>query len=122
MAIAIVNPATGKVLQTYNPMSPEIVAETVARSQVAFEEYQFTSLTQRSAWLTQAAEILETESSHWGKLITLEMGKTLKSAIAEVEKSASVCRYYATHAQEFWGTMRSPPMLSLAFCAINPWG
>ena len=122
MAIATVNPATGKVLQTYHPMSPEIVAETVARSQVAFEEYQFTSLTQRSAWLTQAAEILETESSHWGKLITLEMGKTLKSAIAEVEKSASVCRYYATHAQEFLGDYAIATDAQSSFLRYQPLG
>lgn len=101
MAIATINPTTGQILQTYSPMTGEMVAEIVDRSQTAFEQYRTTDLTQRSAWLHQMAEILETERSHWGKLITLEMGKTLKSAIAEVEKSALVCRYYATHAHKF---------------------
>jgi len=101
MAIATINPTTGQILQTYSPMTGEMVAEIVDRSQAAFEQYRTTDLTQRSAWLHQMAEILETERSHWGKLITLEMGKTLKSAIAEVEKSALVCRYYATHAHKF---------------------
>ncbi len=122
MAIATVNPTTFEVLQTYSPMAGELVSEIVDRSQAAFQTYQTTSLTQRSAWLNQTAEILETESHHWGKLITLEMGKTLKSAIAEVEKSALVCRYYATHAHEFLGDYAIATDAQSSFLRYQPLG
>lgn len=122
MAIATVNPTTGEVLQTYSPMTGKMVSEIVARSQAAFEEYQSTSLAQRSIWLNNAAEILETERSHWGKLITLEMGKTLKSAIAEVEKSALVCRYYATHADKFLGDYAIATDAQSSFLRYQPLG
>lgn len=122
MAIATVNPATGEVLQTYSPMTREMVEKIVERSQAAFEQYQTTTLAQRSAWLHRAAEILETERHHWGKLITLEMGKTLKSAIAEVEKSALVCRYYATHAHEFLGDYAIATDAQTSFLRYQPLG
>jgi succinate-semialdehyde dehydrogenase / glutarate-semialdehyde dehydrogenase len=122
MAIATVNPTTSEVLQTYSPMTREMVSEIVDRSQAAFEQYRDTTITQRSAWLNQVAEILETERHHWGKLITLEMGKTLKSAIAEVEKSALVCRYYATHAEKFLGDEAIATDAQSSFLRYQPLG
>jgi tetratricopeptide (TPR) repeat protein len=49
----------------------------------------------------QAADILESEKESLGKLMTLEMGKTLRSAIDEAVKCAWGCRYYAENAERF---------------------
>lgn len=51
--------------------------------------------------MSRAGEILENEKENLGKLMTTEMGKTLKSAIAEAAKCAWVCRYYAENAERF---------------------
>jgi len=63
------------------------------------------------------AEILEREKEQFGKLITLEMGKPVKGAIAEVEKCAVVCRYYAEHAAEFLADVPVSTDASIALSA-----
>lgn len=122
MAIATVNPATGEVLQTFSPMSEEMVQGLLDRSHTAFQQYRWTDLTQRSTWLHKTAQILEDEKIHWGKLITLEMGKTLKSAIAEVEKSALVCRYYAEHGAKFLADTSIDTKAQSSFLRYQPLG
>ncbi|MGC1309916.1 MAG: NAD-dependent succinate-semialdehyde dehydrogenase [Phormidesmis sp.] len=101
MVIASINPATGKQIQAYPPLSPAQIEQSLALSQSTFLSYRQTSFSQRSQWLHRAAEILTERKEAFGKLMTLEMGKPLKSAIAEAEKCAWVCRYYADHAADF---------------------
>jgi succinate-semialdehyde dehydrogenase/glutarate-semialdehyde dehydrogenase len=50
--------------------------------------------------MMKAAEILERDRERFGRLMTLEMGKPLKAAIAEAVKCATACRYYAEHAEK----------------------
>ena len=49
----------------------------------------------------RAAEILEKEKDECARLMTLEMGKPLKAAVAEALKCATGCRYYAENAEKF---------------------
>lgn len=100
MAIATINPTTGETLKTFEPLTATEIETKLAQAQKAFDQYRKTEITQRSVWLQVAAEILERDKEKLGKLITLEMGKPLKGAIAEIEKCASGCRYYAEHAAE----------------------
>jgi succinate-semialdehyde dehydrogenase / glutarate-semialdehyde dehydrogenase len=101
MPIQTVNPATGEVLETFDALTPAQVEEKLARADRAFRAYRKTSFDQRRAWMRRAAEILEAEKEDFGRLMTTEMGKTLKSAIAEAEKCAWACRYYVDHAERF---------------------
>lgn len=101
MGIATINPATGEVIKVFEALSDTEIADKLDQAQLAFEQYRQTSFEQRSRWLNQAADILDAEKQHFGELMTLEMGKTLKSAIAEVEKCAWVCRFYAARGAEF---------------------
>jgi len=101
MGIATVNPATGEVVKTFEALSDAEIDSKVAIAQAAFLQYRQASFEQRSQWLQSAAAILEADKNRLGALITLEMGKTLKAAIAEVEKCAAVCRYYAENGKKF---------------------
>jgi len=101
MAIATVNPATGEVVKTFEQLSDAQIEEKVARAAATFATYRKTSITERAEKMLRAADILEKEKEALGRLMTLEMGKTLQSAIDEAVKCASGCRYYAEHAARF---------------------
>ncbi|MEN9203228.1 MAG: NAD-dependent succinate-semialdehyde dehydrogenase [Thermostichus sp. DG02_1_bins_55] len=95
------NPATGEVLGCYPVFDSQKIQTCITQAQERFQEYRWIPFAQRAVWMRRVAEILEENKAEFGRLITLEMGKTLASAIAEVEKSAWVCRYYAETAEGF---------------------
>jgi succinate-semialdehyde dehydrogenase / glutarate-semialdehyde dehydrogenase len=101
MAIASVNPATGDLLQTFPALTDRQIEQNLSQAERAFGDYRRTTFSQRAAWLQNVATQLEQNRHQYGMLLTQEMGKPITEAIAEVEKSALVCRYYAEHAQGF---------------------
>src|SRR5712691_8950306 len=103
MAIASVNPANGKVLKTFEALSDPQVDAKIGRAAGVFASFQRLPFTQRGRWMMKAAEILENEKEELGRLMTMEMGKPLRSAIEEAVKCAWACRYYAENAERFLG-------------------
>lgn len=101
MAIATINPATGETLATFTSLNEAEIATKIAIAQSTYQEYRQTTFAQRSQWLKNAADILEQDCDKFAQTMTQEMGKTFKSAIAEVKKCALVCRFYAEKAEEF---------------------
>ena len=97
MAIATTNPTTGEVVKTFDALSESELDDRLERAAVAFRSYRRTSYEQRAGWLRAAADLLEAEAQSTAELMTLEMGKTVKAARAEVLKCATACRYYAEH-------------------------
>jgi len=101
MAIATINPATGEVVKRFDALTDAQVDDKITRAAAAFQCFRKTPFADRARWMINAAEILESEKEAIGRLMTLEMGKTLPSAIAEAEKCAATCRYYAENAARF---------------------
>jgi succinate-semialdehyde dehydrogenase / glutarate-semialdehyde dehydrogenase len=101
MAIATINPATGEVVKTFTALTDTQVDEKIAKAANVFQSFRKTSFADRARWMTRAGDILDAEKAELGRIMTLEMGKTLGSAIAEAEKCAGGCRYYAEHAANF---------------------
>src|SRR5213596_2422515 len=101
MAIASINPATGQVLKTFEPLSDSQIEKKLQLAADTFSKFRKLSFSERGRMMARAGEILETEKETLGRLMTTEMGKTLKSAIAEAAKCAWVCRYYAESAERF---------------------
>lgn len=101
MTIESRNPATGVVDQQFTAMDTASVTLAIDRAERAFIDFRRTSFDQRKRWLERAADILDEEAPRLARLATLEMGKTLESAVAEVRKCAKGARYYAQHAEEF---------------------
>jgi succinate-semialdehyde dehydrogenase/glutarate-semialdehyde dehydrogenase len=101
MAIASVNPATGEVLRIFEHHTSEQVNQKLELAKNTFSSYQRTSFKERAEWMRRASKILDDEKEEFGRLMTIEMGKPLTSAIAEASKCAWVCRYYAEHAEKF---------------------
>src|SRR3954453_8139965 len=101
MPIATINPVTGEVVKKFDALPPEQIDAAIGRSADAFRALWATSFEQRAGWMRAAADLLETEQDELGALLTLEMGKTLSAAKAEVVKCAKACRYYAEHAERY---------------------
>jgi succinate-semialdehyde dehydrogenase / glutarate-semialdehyde dehydrogenase len=99
VSIATTNPATGKVVKTFDPYSAQRVDECLDRAVAGFERHRKTSFADRTRAMTRAAEILEMESAELGALMTLEMGKPFKAGVEEARKCATACRYYAANAE-----------------------
>ncbi len=122
MAIATINPATGKTFRTFEPLNDAEITAKLDLANQAFEQYRKTSFLTRSQWLQKAADILEQDKAEFAKLMTLEMGKPFKAAIAEVEKCAVVCRYYAEHAPGFLADVSVKTDASQSFVRYQPMG
>jgi len=99
MAIATINPATGELVRTFEELSDKQVEDKIALACTAFAAHRKTSFSDRAAKMLRAAEILEKEKETFGRTMTLEMGKTYRSAVAEAAKCATGCRYYAENAE-----------------------
>ena len=122
MAIATINPATGETLKTFTPLTDAEIETKLALAQSTFEQYRNTSFEQRSQWLNRAADILEKDSLKFAQIMTMEMGKTLQSAIAEAEKCAKVCRYYAERGAEFLADVIIESDANKSYIAYQPLG
>ena len=101
MPIATINPATGETVRTFDALSESDVAARLERAARAFQQWRVTPIGERAAIVARAGEILEKDKDRYGRLMTLEMGKPLKSAVEEAAKCALACRYYAEHASAF---------------------
>lgn len=101
MSIASVNPATGELLRSFAATTPAAIEAIVARAAEIFPVWRAMPIEQRAEPMRRAAEVLENDKHRFGETMTLEMGKPIGAAIAEVEKCAWVCRYYAEHAEAF---------------------
>jgi succinate-semialdehyde dehydrogenase / glutarate-semialdehyde dehydrogenase len=101
MAIATINPATGEVLETFEPLTAAQIEQKLQLATSAFKAYRRTSFAERASKMVRVAEILEKEKDDCARLMTLEMGKPLKAAVGEALKCASGCRYYAENAERF---------------------
>jgi succinate-semialdehyde dehydrogenase / glutarate-semialdehyde dehydrogenase len=95
MGIASVNPATGETIKTFRPLSDSEIERKLQCAVEAFRVNRARSFAERAKRLQRAADILERDAGKYGRMMTLEMGKPIGAAIAEVKKCATACRYYA---------------------------
>jgi succinate-semialdehyde dehydrogenase / glutarate-semialdehyde dehydrogenase len=100
MAIATINPATGETLQTFQPLSSAEIEEKLQLAVSTFRAERKTPFAERARRMLKAAEILDRDKEKFAHLMTLEMGKPYKAAVAEAVKCTTACRYYAENAEK----------------------
>jgi succinate-semialdehyde dehydrogenase/glutarate-semialdehyde dehydrogenase len=122
VTIASVNPATGVRLRLFEALSEAQIEQRLALATRAFPLWRETPMAERAACLRRAADLLEGEKTRWGELMTLEMGKPIGAAVAEAEKCALGCRYYAEHASEFLADEAAATDASRSFVRYEPLG
>ena len=122
MPIATTNPASGETLKAFDALTDGELESRLELAARAFTRHRTTSFADRSAAMHRAADILESEKSEFARLMTLEMGKPIAAAIAEVEKCALGCRYYADNAAAFLADMQLPADKGEARVIFQPIG
>jgi succinate-semialdehyde dehydrogenase / glutarate-semialdehyde dehydrogenase len=122
MAIATINPATGQTIKTFEALTDAQVDQKIQRAVEAFPKFSKLSFADRGRMMLRAAEILESEKNSLAQLMTLEMGKTLRSAVDEAVKCAWVCRYYAENAERFLADELVETPASRSFIRYQPMG
>ena len=100
MAIASIDPRTGETRAKYQPLDLATLERKLDLAANAFQSLRRSSFSARKLVLLRAAELLESEKESLGRMMTEEMGKTLVSAEAEVEKCARACRHYAEYGEQ----------------------
>ncbi|KMO72216.1 NADP-dependent succinic semialdehyde dehydrogenase [Mycolicibacterium chubuense] len=101
MAIETVNPATGEIVESFEPHDSAEVERRIAQAFAAAQTLRDTNYAQRAQWMHATADILEGEVDRAAAMITLEMGKPIAQSRAEVLKCAKNIRFYADNAESF---------------------
>src|SRR6059058_1606081 len=101
MPIASINPATGEKLKEFSPFGDAEIEKRLSRAEKAFRKYRRTTFIERSELLHAATELLFQEKEKFAEIVTLEMGKLFRDSVAEIEKCARGCRFYAENGERF---------------------
>ncbi len=122
MAIESKNPATGELIQRYEQTDTDSLSHILDRAHDAFRSWKQTSFSHRAEMLRKAASILRSESESSGRLMAQEMGKPRAQGIAEAEKCAWVCEYYADNAESFLEDVPVETDADRSYVAFQPLG
>src|SRR5258708_26476683 len=122
MAIATINPATGKTLKIFEPLTDREIERKISIAAELFQKFKNWSFAERAKGRRKAADILKAEKSELAALMTTEMGKTLRSAVDEAVKCAWACRYYADNAERFLADEVIETTATQSFVRYQPMG
>jgi succinate-semialdehyde dehydrogenase/glutarate-semialdehyde dehydrogenase len=101
MAMQSINPATGALVATFDEMPPDEVALAIQRAHEAFLQWRRRGFSERAVLLRTAGRILREWARELARMMAEEMGKPVTEGVAEAQKCAWACDYFAEHAEEF---------------------
>ncbi len=122
MKINSINPATGELLKSFDPLTTAQIDEKLEVAANAFIGYRHMTFSERAKRMAKAAELLEAGKEQYGRLMTLEMGKPLKAAMDEAAKCAWACRYYVENAERFLADEEIQTNASRSYIHYQPIG
>src|SRR3954449_1561876 len=98
---AVIDPATGETLKTYDTISDDDLQGAIGRAAGAHRAWgRETTVEQRAAVIARVGELYEKRKQEFGEIIVREMGKPIEQAVGEVEFSAAIYQYYADNAAD----------------------
>jgi succinate-semialdehyde dehydrogenase / glutarate-semialdehyde dehydrogenase len=122
MTIESINPATGEKIKSYTLHTEKEVSDKINTTHNAWLFWKDSTFEERTRLLTNMAEVLTSRKAELAKLMALEMGKPVTQGLAEVDKCASVCTYYAEHAKGHLADMPVETEATKSFVAFKPIG
>src|SRR5437016_3181913 len=120
--IETVNPANGKVLRRFRASTRTDVEKSVEKARKAFEKWRELSPAKRGEFLQRAARILRSRKDQLGRIMTLEMGKTIKESVPEVAKCAWALEYFAENGPKFLNPEAAKTDATDSYVAFEPLG
>jgi len=122
MAYQSVNPNDGKLLKSFDEMTPVALEKALVAAQSCFQSWKQKSFAERAVVLNKAAALLRARVDEFARLETLEMGKRIDEARNEVTFSADILEYYAQHAEAFLAPTKLNPKAGEAHMESSPLG
>ncbi|MGO4822270.1 MULTISPECIES: NAD-dependent succinate-semialdehyde dehydrogenase [unclassified Flavobacterium] len=122
MPIQTTNPATNKIVKSFDEMTDKEVESAIEKSHATFKEWKTTDYSTRSKVLNKAASIMRKRKDELASLITLEMGKIFSQAQSEIDLSANILDYYAENGEAFLADEKLSPDSGEAFIRSSPIG
>ncbi|MGB4398613.1 MAG: NAD-dependent succinate-semialdehyde dehydrogenase [Daejeonella sp.] len=122
MIIDSINPFNGTIIKSYETHTINEVNKIISSSYSAWQDWSNTSFSERANCLNNAALILRERKAELAKLMALEMGKPFKGGLAEIEKCADCCEYYAVNGAEFLKDEPVNTEASKSFITYQPLG
>ena len=120
--IETINPATGKILATYENSNLEEVSRKVKAAREAFTKWKKLDVAERAEYMRRLGRVMRKNREEYARLVTEEMGKPIRQSLAEIEKCAWVCDYYAERAEVFLRDEIIPTEFRKSFVSFEPLG
>ena len=105
--IQAVNPATGEVIASFDAFGADEVGMALADAHDAFLEWRDRPITERAVPMRALASLLRERADRYARLATLEMGKPINEAKAEIEKCAFGAEHFALNASRYLADLRA---------------
>ena len=122
MAIQAINPTNGEPLAAYEEMSSREMQDVIAKAHKAYLGWRTTGFHERASVMGRAAEVLRRGAPNQARLMAEEMGKPIRDGLAEVQKCAAACDYYAENAERFLAPEPVRTEAQRSFVTFNPLG
>ncbi|AFL98292.1 NAD-dependent succinate-semialdehyde dehydrogenase [Ornithobacterium rhinotracheale] len=117
-----INPFTQETIYEHAELSEAEIIEKIESANVAQPAWNNISLKKRKKIFKKLAEVLEENAYEWGRTISEEMGKPITQSIAEINKCAWVCRYYASNAQKLLKSKHTKTEAQKSYVRYDPLG
>ncbi len=122
MSIQTINPATEEIIATFEPYNTSQVEEALSQAHTAFKQWRETSFDERRTHLKHVASYLRENKARYALVITVEMGKPIAEAEAEIEKCAWNCEHYADNAERILADERVRTNATESYISFLPMG
>ncbi|MDQ6932744.1 MAG: NAD-dependent succinate-semialdehyde dehydrogenase [Candidatus Eremiobacteraeota bacterium] len=122
MSFQTIDPTTGQELERFDVHTSSEISAKLDRARGAFNRWRLSDLSTRSQALSEVARVLRRERDALARVATLEMGKPISQARAEIEKCAWCCEHYAQHGARYLSDQTVATSATRSFVAFRPLG
>jgi len=117
-----INPANMKLIGETEELDTNAIEAKLSQAQATFDTWKLTNFATRSKLLLQLASTLRSNKDQYASIMTSEVGKTLTASLAEIEKCATCCEFYATNAETFLSPEQIATDATESFVRFDPIG